>query len=156
MLNYVLYYMFQYAWSLFSSTAVGKHFVTGSDGFVEQVTATFSQASPLIFSATIAAEVVVGLMAVAIIAQFLYLRNLLYSPLPFFFKGIWAFGAAIAASFFMMDRHDLPSQIVAFAVVLPAALAAIPSCMKLASSLILPIGEMSAKTFYAIMNIFQR
>ncbi|MDQ6954062.1 MAG: hypothetical protein Q9M20_01290 [Mariprofundaceae bacterium] len=148
--------MMQYAWSLFSSTTVGKHFIGRSEGFVEHVTAIFSQASPLQFSATIAAEVIAGLLVVAFIAQFLYLRNLLYSPLPLLFKGVWAFLAAIIASPFIMELHDFPSQIVAFAIVLPAALAAVPPCMKLASSFILPVGEMAVKIFSSIMNIFQR
>ena len=101
-LNLALLYTIKSIWSVYIETQVGKHFIAKQSSITD-VMQILTEINPLSVSIDITLLYLLYCSIIAAVAQFVYLRQFLFSPQNLGIKIIWVLGA----TFFLADATQL-------------------------------------------------
>lgn len=147
----ILMYGGRFIWEVFIGTYTGTKFLKLKPELAEQILEVFAIEPYWQTALELAGVSALFLLAVGLISQFIYLRHLLYSPIPWPFRlVIWSVGLSFALAWLLMEYDASLSSYYSYVVLLiPGMASLLFPVMKSAQRIIPDIGAL-------IVNITSR
>lgn len=150
-LNLIVLFFFKALWKVYAGTFIGKQFIEKEPDLYLSIAQLLDQGL-LSTSMHLTSSAMLICLAIALLAQFSYLRHLLYSSQNFMIKGIWVLAACWLIAEHVQSDTAYPLWTFGYLISLPSAIALTGSSMTLAGNTLPEAGTMVLSVYNRIRD----
>lgn len=147
-LNIVLLFFLKAFWKVYSETFIGKRFIASGSDLYLSIVQLFEQET-VSASIHLTSSAMLICLTIALLAQFSYLRHLLYSSQPLIIKAAWVL---VACWLIAGHIQAYPLWAFGYLICLPSAIALTGSSMMLAANTLPEAGTLALFVFNKIRD----